>query len=206
MTAPIPIQLVVEDTLSEVVARKILSETGRYVIGICYGQTGSAYIRKNIHGFNSAARGTPFFVLTDQNAAECAPRLISTWLPKQQHPNMIFRVAVHEIEAWLLAHRYAFAHFAGIRRERIPQDVDSIDHPKEFLIGLIKRSRFTSLKRDVVPPNGSSRTQGAGYNSRLVQFVTDAWSPSEAMVHSASLRRAISAVTGFKPTWPRTLS
>jgi len=44
------------------------------------------------------------------------------WLPYPKHPNLLFRVAVKEVEAWLLAHRAAFATFLGISDKLIPQE------------------------------------------------------------------------------------
>jgi hypothetical protein len=106
--AIIPINLAVEDELSEVVSRKLLKVTRRsYVVGACYSQGGFGYLRKKISGFNNAAKGTPFFVLTDLDRGPCASALIGEWLPSPipKHPNLILRVAVQEVEAWLLAAR-----------------------------------------------------------------------------------------------------
>ena len=64
--------------------------------------------------FNHGAKGTPFILLTDLDKNECAPMLIQEWLTDPLHPNLIFRVAVHEVEAWILADREAFAPFLGI--------------------------------------------------------------------------------------------
>lgn len=112
MTTPIPIQLAVEDDLSEAVLRKILSTSGRpYAVGTCYLGRGFGYLRKTIHGFNNAAKGTPYLVLTDLDQAECPPNLIGAWLQVPIHANLVFRVAVREVEAWLLADRAGLARF-----------------------------------------------------------------------------------------------
>jgi len=36
------------------------------------------------------------------------------------HPNFLFRVAVREVEAWLLAHREGIARFLGISEHLVP--------------------------------------------------------------------------------------
>lgn len=78
MKAPIPIELAVEDDLSAAVLRKIIEgsaqpfHTGTYYIGHGFG-----YLRRNIHGFNKAAQGTPWIVLTDLDKLTCPPELIS---------------------------------------------------------------------------------------------------------------------------------
>ena len=57
---PIPIDLVVEDELSESVARKLLESSSQsYALRIVYSRGGYGYIKKNIFGFNNAAKGTP---------------------------------------------------------------------------------------------------------------------------------------------------
>src|SRR5208283_2996534 len=112
MTFPVPINLVVEDILSESILRNILGHfENNFIIGTCYGQTGKGYIKKNINGFNNAAKGIPYLVLTDLDREECPPSLFQEWFNSQKHPNLIFRVAVKEVESWLLAHKEAMAKF-----------------------------------------------------------------------------------------------
>jgi len=76
MMQPIPIHIAVEDPLSEAVLRKILICSNRpYIVGSCFNRGGFGYLKKNIRGFNNAAKGTPFLVLTDLDRTECAPVL-----------------------------------------------------------------------------------------------------------------------------------
>ncbi len=100
---PIPLNLATEDELSETVLLKLLSETGRYSVGQTYRQGGFGYLKRTISGWNAAAVGTPFLVLTDLDEAACPASLLRSWLPTPPHPNLIFRVAVREVESWLLA-------------------------------------------------------------------------------------------------------
>jgi len=202
MTPPIPIQLAVEDDLSEAVLRRVLSDSGRpYAIGTCYLGCGFGYLRKTIRGFNNAAKGTPFLVLTDLDKTECPPELIGTWLPEPIHPNLMFRVAVREVEAWLLADRVGIARFLGIRRVLVAQDADAIDDPKGYLIDLARRSPHRDLRMDIVPPPGSTRRIGPNYNGRLTFFAQNRWNLSAAKQSSPSLMRTVEAVSGFVPTW-----
>ena len=74
------------------------------------------------------------------------------WLPYPKHPNLLFRVAVKEVEAWLLAHRAAFATFLGISDKFIPQEqVDTIPDPKQFLINLAAKSKKRKVRDAIVP-------------------------------------------------------
>lgn len=202
MTPPIPIQLAVEDDLSEAVLRKILTDSRRpFAIGTCYVGRGFGYLRRTIHGFNNAAKGTPFLVLTDLDRTECPPELIGTWLPEPLHPNLLFRIAVKEVEAWLLADQAGLASFLSIKRVLVPGDADAIEDPKAQLMDLAKRSSRRDLRADIVPPSGSTRRIGPNYNGRLISFVQGRWDISVAKRYSASLMRTVEAVSRFVPTW-----
>jgi hypothetical protein len=202
MKNPIPVNLVIEDPLSEAVLLNIIRQSSRpYAVGTSYGKQGNGYIRKNIAGFNNASKGTPFIVLTDLDNVPCAPTLMAEWLPVPRHHNLLFRVAIREVESWLLAHRKAFAGFLGIKEGLIPQDVDCINDPKSLLVNLASRSPKRELKKSIVPPIGSTRKQGPDYNGRLIHFVETTWRASVAKDNSPSLTRTIRAITGFEPSW-----
>ncbi|MCW7070802.1 MAG: DUF4276 family protein [Methanophagales archaeon] len=202
MNSRIPINLAVEDDLSEAVLRKLLP--AKYTVGVCYKKRGFGYLKKNIRGFNNAAKGMPFLVLTDLDREECPPKLIKEWLSvSTQHHNLLFRVAVREVESWVLADRDHFAKFLGIKKEQVPPKVDDIAHPKKCLIDLATKSRKRRLQEDIVPTRGSTAKQGPNYNGRLISFVEKVWNPNEAMHSSPSLRRAIKAVKKFQPKWEK---
>jgi len=100
----IPVHLAVEDDLSEAVLRRILDHVDRgYAIGRAYGRRGFGYLRESITGWNRAARFVPFIVLTDLDRRPCPLALIEEWLAEPRHPNLLLRIAVREVEAWLLA-------------------------------------------------------------------------------------------------------
>ncbi len=46
-----------------------------FAVGSCLGHEGSGYLKKNMRKFNKAARGVPFFVLTDLDQTDCPPML-----------------------------------------------------------------------------------------------------------------------------------
>ncbi|MCD6327708.1 hypothetical protein J7M28_09155 [bacterium] len=202
MYEPIPIQLAVEDELSETVVRTMLRQSGReYSLGPCYGRRGYGYLKKNIKGFNNAAKGIPFIVLTDHDNAECAPALMGEWLRVPKDHNLIFRIAVKEVEAWVLAHQVAFASFLGISPKDIPEKPDRLADPKNELIHLARRSRRTTLRRAIVPRHGSKI--GPDYNATLGRFVESDWDANQAKEHSPSRKRALKAIADFKPILAR---
>ena len=72
--SPIPIDLAVEDALSEAVLRQMLERCGqKYAVGSVNSRGGNGYLRKTIHGWNAAAKGKPFLLVTDLDSAFCPP-------------------------------------------------------------------------------------------------------------------------------------
>ena len=128
MTGEVPISLAVEDELSEYVLRALLTQTKRnFLIVAVYGKKGSGFLKKNLPAFNNAAKASPCLLLTDLDDLGCVPMLIEDWFdcrlkefPKHRHVNLIFRVAVCEVESWVLADRERFANFLGISQHLIP--------------------------------------------------------------------------------------
>jgi hypothetical protein len=199
----IPINLlVVEDDLSEAVLKEILKQSQRpFSVGSCLKGRGYGYIKKNLPGINQAAKGSPYLVLTDLDRNKCPLDLRSQWLSPPKHPNLIFRVAVREVEAWLLAHRQAFAQFLGISKDLIPTDLDSVEDPKQLVIYLTKKSKKRYLRDAIVPVKNSTAKIGRDYNGQLIQFVNQNWNADLAKFHSLSLEKVVNAVKHFQPTW-----
>ncbi|MBI5749338.1 MAG: DUF4276 family protein [Nitrospinae bacterium] len=196
------ISLAVEDQLSEAVLKKILRiAEDRFLVTTCYSREGFGYLKKNIAGFNNAAKGMPFLVLTDLDTSECPPALIKEWLPYPKHPNLIFRVAVREVEAWILADWKGFAMYIGISNDIIPADVESIKNPKQKLIELTKKSRNRRIRESIVPGSNSDAKQGPDYNGALITFVNEFWDIKTAMENSISLKKTVKAVIDFKPVY-----
>lgn len=197
----IPINLAVEDALSEAVLKAMLQQSERpFVIGTCLNRGGYGYLKKILPGLNHAAQGMTYLVLTDLDRGECPLALISEWLRQPKHPNLILRVAVKEVEAWLLAHREAFAEFLGISVDLIPVDVDAIPDPKQTLINLARKSRKRLLREAIVPVANSTAQIGKDYNGQLIQFVQQNWQAASAQANSPSLKRAMNALMKFEPT------
>ena len=141
----IPINLAVEDDLSEAVLKEILKQSQRpFSIGVCLKRQGYGYLKKIVPGINKAAKGSPYLILTDLDRNECPLALLTEWLSCPKHPNLIFRVAVVEVEAWLLAHRQAFADFLSISVDLIPDDFVNQNWKAE-----IARTHSRSLDRAV---------------------------------------------------------
>ena len=196
------INIAIEDDLSDAVIRKILTQSeSSFEIANSYTRGGFGYLKKHINSFNNAAKTTPFLVLTDLDTAECPPALIKEWLPYPKHPNLIFRVAVREVEAWLLADNAGFAKYIGIQKDKVPHDVEAIADPKQTLVNLTRKSRNKKLREAIVPRTGNQAKQGPDYNGSLIPLGTNHWNIKEAMKNSLSLKKAVDAIKRLKPTF-----
>jgi hypothetical protein len=200
---PIPVNLAVEDELSQTILLRLLEESGRpYAVGTIYGRGGFGYLKTTIKGWNSAAKGLPFIVVTDLDTEKCPPSLLMSWLTEPKHPNLMFHVAVREIEAWLLADSRNLPGFLGCKARMMPADPEALADPKAFLIDLARKSRFSQIRRRLAPKPGSTATQGPDYNACLGEFVRSGWDIVAASRRSSSLRRAVERVSEFLPSWP----
>ncbi len=200
LMSDIPVNLVFEDSLSGSVLRRLLENSQRkYLVGACYNSGGYGWIKKRIEGFNNAARGMPYLILTDLDRSECPPVLVKEWQIENRNHNLIFNVAVRQVESWVLGCGRAFAKFLGIREDSIPADVDNIPDAKRLLVDLARSSPRRELRSDIVPEDGSTAKVGPDYNGRLIYFVENLWDPNIAKEFSPSLRRTMEVLNVFQP-------
>ena len=190
--------LAVADPLSEAVVRKILSVVRPEIsVTVAIGNRGKGYLQNHAGELNRTARSVPVFLLTDLDTPlSCPAGLIGTWLSAPVQPNLLFRVAVMEVESWVLADRAAFASFLSVPDHRIPVQTDGIRQPKEFIVNLARRSRRKDVRADLVPEAGSTSAVGPAYNPRLIVFVSEVWDPIAAAAASPSLARTVDRLGG----------
>jgi hypothetical protein len=193
---PIVISSAVEGVVDEAVVKRLIVEAGGE-IGPIYGKRGKSLLRQRVNGYNKAARHHPWIVLVDLNReADCPPPLKEIWLPNPG-PFMCFRIAVREIESWLLADRERFATFFRVRLSDVPAEPELLDNPKEAVVELSRKSRNRDIRLDMVPRPGSGRKIGPAYVSRLIEFVYNpqrGWRPERAARSSDSLSRCLTRI------------
>lgn len=184
---------VVEDGLSEAVVRKTVAEVRPdMTIYQVMRKNGQGYIRTKIRELNRVAHRIPVFVLVDLDRPEpCPADLIRNLLPIPQGPMLLFRVAVMEIESWVLADRRGFSKFLGIPHDSVPDHPDAVADPKELIVSLARKSKRREIREDMIPSAGDVRRTGAAFNPRLIAFVENDWSIQEAAAASPSLRKTI---------------
>ena len=200
------VDIAVEDRLSEAVLRRLLAEApGRLRVGLVHpmrrswdasGSSGGyGYIRKALPGFNAIAGFQPVVVLVDADNRVCPPETISEWLGgKRHHPSLIVRVAVREVEAWLLADADGMSEFLSVRRDCLPLETQRLKDPKRYLVRLAARSRRRDIREELAPAVGTRAKTGPFFTAAVSGFARDLWNPEAAAKNNDSLRRARKAL------------
>jgi hypothetical protein len=183
------INVATEDSLSEAVAEKLIRTFTNFHIQERLGRRGNGHLRTNLKSYMEFAKRTPLLLLTDLDQAICAPSLSKDWLANiniNPPDNFLFRIAVREIESWLLAD------LDGCRSlfdtNKLPSNPEGLIDPKVELIRIAARAP-REIRDDLVKKIGGIASQGLGYNMRLRSFVFEDWNPMAAAKNSPSLRR-----------------
>ena len=190
--------LAVEDRLSDAVATKILETFGIKIVKRI-GFQGKSDLERKTPEFNRAANGITVFMLTDLDSPrDCPPGLIRSWIKGPINPRFFFRVAVMEVESWVMADRIGFAAFLSVPSYRIPSPTDDILNPKEFLLSIARRSKKKTVREALVPAQGATLSVGSEYNTLLSEFVQDHWNLERAASVSPSLKRTLDRISQGK--------
>jgi hypothetical protein len=181
--------LATEDELSEQVGLSLAKEAGLHV-QLCLRKGGNGYLRSRLPSFCQMARTQKILVITDLDQVQTPATLIADWFGKQRRPdNFLLRVAVREIESWLIADHSAIRQSLGKNVSKLPNSPDDLSDPKQTLLRLARLAP-RSVRDDLIGVRGSVASQGIGYNALLCKLVRETWRPSVAAERSPSLARA----------------
>ena len=134
--------LVVEDEPSEAVLRRLVAATGnRLGVSTVFRANGFGNIKNRIQSFRNASRVTPHIVMTDLDTYACPPKLLEDWGVGVLPSRMLMRIAVREVESWLLADRAGIANLIKVPVAKIPALPDALLDPKQALLNLARHSR-----------------------------------------------------------------
>ena len=139
-----------------------------------------------------AAAGYPVLLITDLDHAKCPASLLDKWLNTKPHEHFLFRIAVREVEAWLLADRAAIADFLKIRVNLVPGNPEQLKDPKRSLLKLAS-SASRKIRKGLLPQPSSKAVIGPEYNNLLTDYVHNRWDIEVASKHAPSLQRAVVA-------------
>jgi len=181
--------LATEDELSEAIGIKLLAEINLEPQSIQYlRKNGSGYLRSKLNNWKELSQIRPVLLITDLDQISCPMKLITTWLGGSAVPqDLLLRVAVREIESWVLADHEAVRQLIG-KKGKLPPSPDELSDPKSHLLQLAQLAP-REIREDLVKENGAITSQGIGYNARLRHWVSSSWSAERASTRSPSLAR-----------------
>jgi hypothetical protein len=196
----------VEDLPSAEVARKLAEERNAsrgprllFLPGFPSLTRGSGKLEKKCPSFLNMAKGGQFtFSIADLDTRPCAGATIREWfsIPGEQPltlpKEIIFRVAVREVESWIMADRSAWAEYIEIAEDNFSPSPDTLLDPKQYLLSVVRRKGRKKYHREMLP-RGSAHI-GPGYNDVMCDFIVCHWSPLRAATRSPSLDRAVRAL------------
>jgi len=184
-----PIAIATEDQLSEAMALRLISEIPTpHHVTFTLGQRGNGYLRSKMHNWYQMAQQQVMVVLTDLDRANCLVEFREQWLVAEPPQNLLLRIAVPEVESWVLADHVALRALLGTKGV-LPTTPDDLPNPKQLLLKLAK-SAPKQIRADLLKTIDGNLAQGLGYNARLSAWVNSEWSPQRAAERSPSLARA----------------
>jgi hypothetical protein len=197
MTRPIPINVAVEDELSEWIVRRILcGRPVQYACGRVFRRGGFGYLKKNVNAFCNLAKGCPVLLLTDLDKYACPLELITDWTAHPLPQNFMLRIAVREVESWLLGDRNGFSNFLRLKKSLQITNPENLIDPKEELLKNALKSPLRRIRDALVwrDKRTGKVHQGPDYNGTLGAFVTKQWDVTTASKQCHSLRKLIESL------------
>ena len=189
------IALATEDELSEAIGLRLIAESPFHEADVLpLRRNGSGYLKSKVESWRQLAGQQVVLLLTDLDQIDCPVALRNEWLGTRPVPDrLLLRIAVREIESWVLADHDAMRKLIG-DRGKLPPAPDELGDPKAFLLNMVRKYAPRDVKQDLLAERGAMASQGVGYNHRLVAWVKSDWSPDRAAARSPSLLRARQAL------------
>jgi len=182
-----------EDQLGKAVLERILSTIDvDYTRWTIDEKRGNGRLQASIPQYAKLANRHDVILFTDLDAAACPPALIRNWMGRTPRPTRLhIRVAVREVESWLLADREGVADFLRVPVSVVPRNPDQEADPKRTLLRVAARSKARAIREDIVVFRNNEPRQALNYNSSLATFVADRWDIDRAVAASPSLARTV---------------
>ena len=189
------VNLAVEGDTDVPVAERLIGLSGLEPHAVVTGP-GAPNLDARIPEFNRSGEHVNWLILRDlDHEASCPAELVRNLLGGQPMPRRIaLRVPVRAVESWLLADREGFSRQFGVGLRQVPRHPDSLVDPKRRLIDICRRSRRSDVRRGMTPRQGSGRSVGPEYVTRIVEFARFVWEPERAAEASESLQKALAAL------------
>ena len=191
--------VVVEGDTDVPYVRKLAKEAGLEITSMV-DATGKGNIDRDLVKYNSIAKTMPLLVLRDlDHDAPCPGEFLakSKLTPSRWFR---FRLAVRELESWILADAPGLSKFIGVEERWLPSAPDSEQDPTRALLKIVARSPG-DVRRRLLPAKGSTTIVGPLYETTLIEFGEHHWSVARASRRSPSLKRAREALRTLAREW-----
>lgn len=190
------VALATEDALSEAIGKRLVEDTAApLAVTMLLRRNGFGYLKSKMRNFCELARQMPVLLITDLDTEQCPMTLIGAWSRHDVVPaQFIFRVAVRQVESWLLADREGIASLLNVSVQKLPGKPDELADAKRFLLQLAQRAP-RSVRNELVADSAAIAAQGLGYTALLSSFVRSRWNPTRAARRSDSLARTRSRLS-----------
>ena len=199
--ADIYVYAYVEDEPTEAVLKKMIEYVNSYSRNRFLFCNGAPVITRGYGNLkNTACRfiraeksGIWSIFVTDLDQFETVHSLCNNWFGlscfRQLPSQMIFRIAVREVESWIIADKEGIAEFLNVAVANFTDLPDNISDPKQFIFKVIRHKCRNKKYKEMLPLRGQAI--GIEYNPQIVSFITNNWNIENAMNKSPSLKRAI---------------
>ena len=181
-----------EGGVDAAVAERLILYCGASV-GLGRVAGGKSKLDPNISRYVESANSLPWLIIRDlDHDATCAPEL-RTRLSQRYLPLLCLRIAVREIESWLLADRHSISTFLRVRVGAITTSPEDLPDPKGNVVNLARRSSSRAIRAAMVPEEGVGASEGPEYAAFMTEFARKHWDVPSALSHdtTSSLNRAV---------------
>lgn len=195
-----------EDEATRAVIERLINDYAPNLHIVSYLPARGSQVRSSIPMFNQLANYYPVILLADLDDEVCAPIYKKSLLCGiSKCTDFIINLAVDEVEAWLMADREGFSDYFGIPLESVPESkMQKMSGPKAlpemdvqvksswlFTHKLIHLSDNKERRAQIAVGTQDKNSKGKEYNTAVIPFIKQQWSPERARIASDSLNRMI---------------
>ena len=150
------IALATEDELSEAIGLRLIAESPFHEADVLpLRRNGSGYLKSKVESWRQLAGQQVVLLLTDLDQIDCPVALRNEWLGTRPVPDrLLLRIAVREIESWVLADHDAMRKLIG-DRGKLPPAPDELGDPKAFLLNMVRKYAPRDVKQDLLAERGA---------------------------------------------------
>lgn len=191
--------ILAEDQLGEAILRRILLDrlAVEDAITLQKGGGGLSRVQETFYKANDLARREVVFCLIDLDSRDCEVQFRDEFCSRSGvgllAEYMTFCIARREAESWLLADTDGIERYMNLPDGLVdPNSEMNTAHPKEYLVGLARKSKSKNI-REALVPTGAARV-GVGYNTQLTRFIEMEWDVERAQSNNRTLKRVVHKV------------